>query len=104
MDSPSQRQTRLAYADAPSPDTQAFPHGSSADVRTGLPTPSDSSLEKHPSERRHTRLSLGTDEEPDAMAEGDSPFAQIFNRILRNPQDPLHTTHQQIEMCYLWGG
>ena len=44
----------------------------------------------HPSERRHTRLSLGTDEEPDAMAEGDSPFAQIFNRILLNPQDPLH--------------
>ena len=56
MDSPSQRQPRLAYADAPSPDTQAFPHGSSAEIRTGLPTPSDSSLEKE----RPMRLAAST--------------------------------------------
>ena len=100
----------------------------------------------HPSDRRHTRLSLGTDEEPDAMTNGNSPFARVLREILQNRQDPLHkrachlrdllhslhlvsdveesrmlktaesigrdksiksisrTTHQQIEMCYLWGG
>ena len=46
MDSPSQRQTRLAHADPSTRDIQAFPHGSSSEVRKGLETPSDPTLEK----------------------------------------------------------
>ena len=46
MDSPSQRQPRLANADAPTDGVQAFLHGSSSEVRKGLETPSDLAFEK----------------------------------------------------------
>ena len=46
MDSPSQRQRRIAYADPSTRDTQAFRHGSSSEGRNGLETPSDLTLEK----------------------------------------------------------
>ena len=45
MDSPSQRQPRLAHADPSTRDTQAFRHGSSSEVRKGLETPPDLKLE-----------------------------------------------------------
>ena len=45
MDSPSQRQLRLAHADPLTSDMKAFPHGSSSEVRKGLETPPDPALE-----------------------------------------------------------
>ena len=173
MDSPSQRQTRSAYADAPSTDMQAFPHGSSAEVRTGLQTPSDPSLEKErpmrlassaPSmERRgvvapsdglipasvtmphnnvrsdglipdvsqklvesqdlpdeelrlllnRARVSRWTDHIMELGAVCIEDVAMTSAEDLAPPTHPVfrvearstpHTTHQQIEMCYLWGG
>ena len=45
MDSPSQRQASLVHADPSTRDTQAFRHGSSSEVRKGLETPPDLTLE-----------------------------------------------------------
>ena len=45
MDSPSQRQPRLAHADPSTRDTQAFRHGSSSEGRKGQESPPDLTLE-----------------------------------------------------------
>ena len=45
MDSPSQRQRRIAYADPSTRDTQAFRHGSSSEGRKGQESPPDLTLE-----------------------------------------------------------
>ena len=59
-----------------------------------------SRLPDRPDDRRHARMSLGTDAQPDLVTGGDSPLAQVLRDVLANTADPLHSQTCDLQILY----